>query len=160
MPRKQLPPTGRKTGPMQPDENAAAKALIAQHYGECGTLLEACRRANADYRTALRWKAADPAFALALDAEGDAIRDLVESTAFKRMTDSDRILERMLMSLLRDKYGDTRKIEHSGPGGMPIQIQTVDQVKAQLIAVAYQFPTVVPRLRQALQETLDALPSK
>jgi hypothetical protein len=63
-----------------------------------------------------------------------------------------------MLKSLHDKYKDTRRIEHSGPGGGPIMIHSTDQAKAQLVAVAHQFPTVAPRLRAALQEILDALP--
>jgi len=160
MPRKALPPTGRSTGPKPEDETAALKAEVLKHYSECGTLLYACLNAGADYKTAQTWKREDPAFALALEAAYDPILDKLEAAAFKRVAEgSDKILELMLKSL-HLKYKDKRTIEHTGPGGGPIMIHSTDQVKAQLVAVAHQFPTVAPRLRAALQEILDALPKQ
>lgn len=158
MPRKALPPTGRKTGQQPADQTAALKAEVIRHYSECGTLLFACLNAGADYKTAQTWKREDPAFALALDAAKDPILDRLEALAFERAkAGSDKILELMLKSL-HEKYRDTRKIEHSGPGGGPIVIQSAGQVKAQVIALCHQFPTVCPRVRQLLVEILDALP--
>ena len=65
-----------------------------------------------------------------------------------------------MLKSLHVKYKDKRTIEHTGPGGGPIIIHNGDQVRAQLVAVAHQFPTVVPRLRQSLQDILDALPKQ
>lgn len=160
MPRKQPPPTGLSKGRKPEEETAALKAEVLRHYSECGTLLYACLNAGADYKTAQTWKREDPAFALALEAAYDPILDRLENTAFERVkAGSDKILELMLKSL-HNKYKDKRTIEHTGPGGGPIVIQSPEQVKAQLIAVAHQFPTIVPRLRQSLQDTLDALPKQ
>lgn len=139
---------------------AAEKEAVLKHYSECGTLLHACLQAKVDYKTARIWKHEDPAFALALEAAYDPILDKLEAAAFKRVAEgSDKILELMLKSL-HLKYKDKRTIEHTGPGGGPIMIHSTDQVKAQLVAVAHQFPTVAPRLRAALQEILDALPKQ
>lgn len=158
MPRNNPPPTGLPKGKKPPDETEALKAKVLEHYADCGTLLHACLQAGADYKTARMWKREDPAFALALQEAYEPILDKLEALAFKRATDgSDKILELMLKSL-HEKYRDTRKIEHSGPGGGPIVIQSAGQVEAQIIAVAHQFPTVCPRIRQVLQNILDKLP--
>lgn len=158
MPRKATPPTEKSPGPKSAEALAAEKELVLKHYSECGTLLYACLNAKVDYKTARIWKHEDPAFALALEAAYDPILDRLEHKAFERIeAGSDKILELMLKSL-HGKYKDKRTIEHTGPGGGPIVIHNGDQVRAQLVAVAHQFPTVAPRLRQSLQEILDALP--
>lgn len=160
MPRKANPPTGEPRGRRPEDVTAAAKAKVLEHYSQCGTLLYACLNARVDYKTAIIWKREDPAFQLALEAAYEPILDRLEAKAWERVdAGSDKILELMLKSL-HAKYKDKRTIEHTGPGGGPIMIHSTDQVKAQLVAVAHQFPTVAPRLRAALQEILDALPKQ
>lgn len=157
-------PTGptRKGGPKPGDEAAEAKRSIIEHYGDCGTLLEASKRAGVAYSIAKAWKDSDPAFALALQQSADVFVQTIEEKARKiAIEDGDpKTVMFFLRCLDREKYGDTRRMEHTGPGGGPIVIHSPDQAKAQLVAVALQFPTVAPRLRAALQEILDALPKQ
>lgn len=150
----------RKGGPKPEDEAATAKLAIIEHYGDCGTLLEASKRAGVAYSIAKAWKDSDPAFALALQQSAGVFIQTIEEKARKiAIEDGDpKTVMFFLRCLDREKYGDTRRMEHSGPGGGPIMIHSTDQAKAQLVAVAHQFPTVAPRLRAALQEILDALP--
>lgn len=149
-------------GRLAPDVVAAAKDSIVTHFGQCGTLLEACKRAGQTYSVAREWRDTDPAFAMALNAaEGVWLQVLEDKARQLAIEDSDpKVVMFLLKCIGRDKYGETRRIEHSGPGGGPIMIHSTDQVKAQLVAVAHQFPTVAPRLRAALQEILDALPKQ
>jgi hypothetical protein len=150
----------RKGGPKPGDEAAVAKLSIIEHYGDCGTLLEASKRAGVTYSIAKAWKDSDPAFALALQqSHGVFVQTIEEKARQIALGDSDpKMVMFFLRCLDREKYGDTRRMEHTGPGGGPIMIHSTDQAKAQLVAVAHQFPTVAPRLRAALQEILDALP--
>lgn len=155
--------TNKSRGGKKPDDEAvAAKNAIIEHYGECGTLLEASKRAKVGYSTARLWKDTDPSFALALQQADDIYVQAIEGKAREIVfVDGDPKTTMFLLRCLnRDKYGDTRRMEHSGPGGGPIMIHSSDQAKAQLVAVAHQFPTVAPRLRAALQEILDALPKQ
>lgn len=139
---------------------AEAKAAVVEAFGQCGTMLEACRRAGQTHSVAREWRASDPAFALALDQAHDVYIQVLEEKARQiAVDDADpKTVMFLLRCLSRDKYGDTRRMEHSGPGGGPIVIQSAGQVEAQIIAVAHQFPTVCPRIRQVLQNILDKLP--
>lgn len=152
--------TSRGGGKKPDDEAKAAKEAIVSHYGDCGTLLEASKRAKVGYSTARLWQDSDPAFAMALkQAAGVFVQTIEEKARQIAIVDGDpKTVMFFLRCLDREKYGDTRRMEHTGPGGGPIMIHSTDQAKAQLVAVAHQFPTVAPRLRAALQEILDALP--
>lgn len=154
--------TPRGGGPKPGDEAREAKEAVVRHYGECGTLLEASRRAGVGYSTVRLWKDNDPAFALALQQADDVYVQVIEDKArhIALVEGDPKTVMFLMRCLARDKYGDTRRMEVSGPGGMPITIHSIEQVKAQLVAVAHQFPTVAPRLRQGLQEIIDALPKQ
>lgn len=152
----------RKGGIKPPGETDAAKRAVVDHYGECGTLLEASKRAGQHYSIVRMWRDTDPAFALALQQADDVYVQAIEEQARRIVFDGKdpKTTMFMLRCLNRDKYGDTRRLEHSGPGGMPIAIHSIEQVKAQLVAVAHQFPTIAPRLREGLQAIIDALPKE
>lgn len=146
-----------------PDASVSeAKAKVIEHYGQVGTLLEACKRAGQTYSVVRDWRDSDPGFALALRHADDLYLQVIEDKARQiALDDGDpKTVMFLLKCIGRDKYGETRRIEHSGPGGAPITIHAPEQIVAQLVAVAHQFPTVVPRLRESLQRAIDALPKQ
>jgi len=152
-----------------PEASQALKEQFLSALREFGTIWRAAKETGvSSLTTPRRWAEADPAFGLAMKEAQEAIADKLENKAIDLALNTDdksrngeKTLLHLLRCLHRDKYGDTRRLEHSGPNGsaIPISIANPDAVKAQLIAVSLQFPTIAPRIRKFCLEILEALPN-
>lgn len=130
-------------------------------YSELGTMWEAAKKVGIHRVTAQTWKNEDPSFLLAFKQSEEQRADHIENLAIKAAEQGDsKILLHMLKCTNREKYGDSRNLTLSGPGGGPVGLAFTDPdaVKAQIIAVAHQFPTIAPKIRETLRSILDALP--
>lgn len=57
------------------------------------------------------------------------------------------------------RYGETKKLEHTGADGKPLNLAVLepDAVVDQLVAVATEYPQAAPKLRALLQNALDRI---
>jgi len=59
------------------------------------------------------------------------------------------------------QYGDSKKLEHTGADGKPLNLAVLepDAVVDQLVSIATEYPQAAPRLRKLLQTALDRMPT-
>ena len=97
-----------------------------------GNVRYACQQAGIARRTAYDRRETDVEFAAAWkDAMEDAI-DHIEAVAFEKAKEGENVLLIFLLkSHRREVYGERVGMEHSGPGGRPIQTEdaTIDLSK-------------------------------
>lgn len=170
-------------------EREEALRIICEGLSEGETLREMCRRPGMPaFRTVYYWIEDDPElsarFARARQAGFDAIAEetfeIADNTGFE---DEDTITtergsfpnkEWVMRSKLRvetrlkllakwdpKRYGETKKLEHSGPDGKPLNLAVLepDAVVDQLVSIATEYPQAAPRLRKLLQSALDRMPA-
>jgi len=174
MPRKTYPSDiKRKKEADAKAETRAAAMLVEKErqqtaflaaFVEMGTDLRARQAVKLTKSVVEHWKATDPKFLLAYEAADEDIGQKLEGKAVDlALETAGGPGEKTLLTLLaarNERYRKNLNIRHSGPDGGPVGLAftSPEAVKAQLIAVAHQFPTVAPIIRQTLSEVLEALP--
>lgn len=99
-----------------------AQYLFIAALGETPNVSRACVLAGIGRRTAYEWREEDPAFAAMWDDALEAACDELEAVARARAVESsDTLLIFLLKAHRPEKYRETTKHEHSGPGGEPIR---------------------------------------
>jgi hypothetical protein len=117
---------------MAKGKSSSDKRTTAQHkkealsaYVEYGTVTAACRVARIGRRTFYDWAGKDPEFAAQLKDAREQVTDDLEQEAINRAhAGSDTLLIFLLKSLRPEVYRENVKMEHSGPGGKPIEVSS------------------------------------
>ena len=115
-------------------------------FRQLGVVRYACEDAGIDRGTWYNWIEQDPEFAAAVKkAKEDAI-DVLERAAIERgRTVSDTLAIFLLKSQRREVYGERQQLEHTGPGGGPLQTQQVPNLtEEQGLALHGMGPTTRP----------------
>jgi len=57
------------------------------------------------------------------------------------------------------QFGDTKKLEHTGKDGAPLNLTVLDPdaVVDQIVSIATEYPQAAPKLRALLQNALDRI---
>lgn len=137
----------RKPGPMTPEQRKRRQEVFLATYSDVGIIKHACRVAGIDRSTYYEWKNNDSEFAAKLPEADEEANDTLEYAAYeqsvlgteepvvsagKAIHDDDgailtvrRYSPQLLITLLKarmpHKYKDQSRVEHSGPGGGPLQ---------------------------------------
>lgn len=101
-----------------------------------GTVVQACRAAGIDRRTAYRERQRNEEFALAWADIDEKVTETLERVALQRAIDgSDRLIEFLLRARRPETYRDNVRVEHSGRVQHDLQAMSdeqLDQLAAQL----------------------------
>lgn len=137
------------------------------------TLISACREHGISNSAWARWMRKDPelsrayfeARSIGADAMAEGIIDIVDNcprdaieVAKARLRSDMRL--RLLSKWQPDKYGDKVGVEHSGPGGAPIQVaqlDVVDLAKQMRKALRAKAEDALPAPAKALPDGSDVL---
>jgi hypothetical protein len=114
-----------KTGPVVGSMNIATAAKQEAFLAELTRTLSiapACERSGVDRKSVYRWMDADPGFKQAVhDAQEQAV-DVLEHCAYGRALAGNAMLMMFILNGRRSSiYKYTSRIEHTGPGGGPVQ---------------------------------------
>lgn len=91
----------------------------------------AAKAAKITRQTAYLWRREDEAFAREFDEAIEHGTDLIEDVAFRRAVDrSDTLLMFLLHGRRPGKFQRFQRVEHSGPGGKPIEVRDVSLLEA------------------------------
>lgn len=143
-----------------------AKEKFLEVVRETANVSEAARLCGVSRRCAYDHRDADPEFRQSWDDAVEEAVDGLEREAWRRgvegvdkpvtfqgvITDtyreySDRMLELLLKSHRPEKYRERHSLEHSGPGGGPIQTEDVSELSdAELLDRASQLGGRIARL--------------
>lgn len=148
-------PRTRSKAPLTPEQRARKQQTFLAAYREIGIIKAACEKAGVDRSTYYDWRDHDPDFAAQLpQAKEDAV-DSLEYAAYQQAVEgteepvvsmgrvvlgsdgkpltmkrySPQILALLLKANAPEKYKDKQQVEHSGPGGGPIQAVEVYKVR-------------------------------
>ena len=150
---------------MLPKRTAKRESAFIGVLRRGGSVEAACAKAGFSRRSAFKWKAADPTFADRWNDAREAGTDLLEdkSTEFaiegfveyretkrtvakdgtvtelvtERRKVSERHLELQLRARRPEKYRERSSVEHSGPGGGPIEVTDArTRIAGKLDAIA------------------------
>ena len=172
---------------VEPLDRDAAIARICEGLAEGVPLAQLCREPGMPgRRTVYDWQESSPELAAhiarAREAGFDQLAEetlaIADNTGFE---DEDTIItergsfpnkEWVMRSKLRvetrlkllskwdpKRYGETKKLEHTGADGKPLNLAVLDPdaVVDQLVAVATEYPQAAPKLRALLQSALDRI---
>lgn len=91
------------------------------------SITAACRAERIGRQTYYDWRNADPDFAAHADEAIEEGTDRLEDEAHRRaMKVSDTLLIFLLKGRRPDKYRETIRQEHTGPGGGPVEIVGIE----------------------------------
>ncbi len=116
------------------------------------TVKDSCIHAGAGRAAVYKWRKGDPEFAAAWDKAEDEGTDVLEAEAIRRAVEgvdepvgwyqgvaggtirrySDVLLIFLLKGRRPNKYRERQQVEHSGPGGGPIEIEVDSLTDEQL----------------------------
>lgn len=127
------------------------KAKFLDHYSKSGNVTLAALAAGITRQAAYKARGADGDFASAWEEAKEEATDLLYGEARRRalqgrpepvfyqgqkvgevMRYSDYLLWKLLCALRPGDFGDRAKIEHSGPEGGPIQVESLDYIDKQI----------------------------
>jgi hypothetical protein len=123
------PPLGKapksKPKPKYPDHSRMDWQIpFLKAYRKTGHLTKSCSIAGVVPNTVYRAAKRDEKFRRAWELVKLALVDDIEEAGRRRaIEDSDRLVEFFLKAHRPQKYRDNVKVEHTGPGGGPIQVQ-------------------------------------
>lgn len=129
MPRK--PATTTPAAKVRRTRTRNWKPDFLQALETTGTVVQACRAAGIDRRTAYRARQADETFALAWADVDEKVTETLERVALQRAVEgSDRLIEFLLKARRPEKYREnTVKVEHSGRIGHDLEGMDDDQLR-------------------------------